>query len=137
MLNDQIITSCAIGRRRVGALCALGGGQAQFKQTNLASDIPGLAILTNSNLVNTWGVAAFPGASPFWINNQGTGTSSLFAVSGSTAIAPVTLPFGTNFVNVPGGGVPSGPTGIVTNGTSSFQIGPPGSTAPALFISPI
>ncbi len=125
-----ILTTVALG-----ALCAgAGTAQAQFRQTDLVSDIPGLATLTDSNLVNTWGVAAFSGGSPFWINNQSTGTSSLFSVSGSTGVAPVNLPFGTNFVNVPGGGVPSGPTGIVANGTSSFQIGGPGNMAPSLFI---
>ena len=49
-----------------GALCASSGiAHAQFKQTNLASDISGLATLTDPNLVNTWGVSAMPGASPF------------------------------------------------------------------------
>lgn len=128
----QAVLLTAVG---LSVLCAASGtAQAQFRQTDLASDIPGLAAITDPNLVNTWGVAAFPGGSPFWINNQGTGTSSLFSVSGSTTIAPAMLPFGTNFVNVPGGGAVSGPTGIVANGTSSFLIGPPGSQTPALFI---
>ena len=132
----QAVLSTAVG---LGALCAAGGtAQAQFKQTDLASDISDLGMITDPHLKNTWGVAAFLGGSPFWINNQGTGTSSLFAVSGSTTITPADLPPpvppATNFVNIPGGGVPSGPTGIVANGTSSFLIGPPGSRAPALFI---
>src|ERR1700729_2487647 len=99
-----------------GALCASSGiAHAQFKQTNLASDISGLATLTDPNLVNTWGVSAMPGGSPFWISNQGTGTSSLFSVTGSTGIAaPNAFPApATNFVAVPPavvGGFP-GPTG--------------------------
>ena len=116
-----------------GALCAgVGSAQAQFRQTNLASDVGGLAAITDPNLVNTWGVAAKPGASPFWVDNQGTGTSSLFAVTGSTGVAPVNLNGipGTNFAAIPGGGPVSGPTGIVANSGMSFSVG----GAPAVFI---
>jgi len=116
-----------------GALCAGGGiAQAQFKQTDLASDISGLATITDPNLKNTWGLTAIPGASPFWIDNQVTGTSSLYAVTGSSTIAPANLNGtpGTNFAAIPGGGVPSGPTGIVDNSGMSFGI----AGGPALFI---
>ena len=123
-----------------GALCAGGGtAQAQLKQTDLVSDISGLATLTDSNLVNTWGVSAMPGKSPFWISNQGTGTSSLFTVTGSTGVAaangfPAVPPApNTNFVAIPPGpGLGIGPTGQVANiPKTSFDIG---ATGPALFI---
>jgi uncharacterized protein (TIGR03118 family) len=132
-----ILTSVAFG-----ALCAgAGTAQAQLKQTNLVSDISGLATLTDSNLVNTWGVSAMPGKSPFWISNQGTGTSSLFTVTGSTGVAaangfPAVSPApNTNFVAIPPGpGLGVGPTGQVANVprmAPSFDIG---ATGPALFI---
>jgi uncharacterized protein (TIGR03118 family) len=123
-----ILTSVAFG-----ALCAGAGvAQAQFKQTDLASDISGLATITDSNLKNTWGLTAIPGASPFWINNQVTGTSSLYSVTGSSTIAPANLNGvpGTNFAAIPGGGAASGPTGIVGNSGMSFGI----AGGPALFI---
>ena len=136
-----ILTSVAFG-----ALCAgAGTAQAQLKQTDLASDVPGLAMITDSNLKNTWGVSAIPGATPFWISNQGTGTSSLFSVMGSTGIAPANIfppgpPPGTNFVTIPPpvvAGFP-GPTGQVSNPAAilnpagaSFDITP---GSPALFI---
>ena len=116
-----------------GTLCAGDGvAQAQLKQTDLASDISGLATITDPNLKNTWGLTAIPGASPFWIDNQVTGTSSLYAVTGSSTIAPANLNGtpGTNFAAIPGGGVPSGPTGIVGNSGMSFGI----VGGPALFI---
>jgi uncharacterized protein (TIGR03118 family) len=119
----------------LGALAAAGGtAQAQFKQTDLASDISGLAAITDPNLKNTWGVANLPG-SPFWIDNQGTGTSSLFSVKGSIGVSAADFfpnPPGpnTNFVAVPGGGVPTGPTGIVANPGTSFGI----AGGPAFFI---
>jgi uncharacterized protein (TIGR03118 family) len=112
-----------------GALCASGGiAQAQFKQTDLVSDSSGLAAITDPNLKNTWGVAAIPGASPFWIDNQGTSTSSLYSVTGGTGVAPVNLNGapGTNFAAIPG----VGPTGIVANSGTSFGI----AGGPALFI---
>jgi uncharacterized protein (TIGR03118 family) len=119
-----------------GALCAAGGtAQAQFKQTDLVSDIPGLATLTDPNLVNTWGVSAIPGATPFWISNQGTGTSSLFSVTGRTGVAPANFfpAPATNFVAVPPpvvSGFP-GPTGQVANSVgTSFDI----AGGPAVFI---
>ncbi len=89
----------------VGALCAgAGTAQAQSKQTNLASGVGGLATITDPNLVNTWGVAAIPGGSPFWISNQGTGTTSLFSVTSKTGVAQADLPPpaapATNFLNI-------------------------------------
>jgi uncharacterized protein (TIGR03118 family) len=124
-----------------GALCA-GSAQAQFKQTNLASDVSGLATITDQNLVNTWGVSNLPG-SPFWISNQGTNTSSLYTVTGSTGVSAANnfpgVPPGpnTNFVAIPtvGAGPAQGPTGQVANGNSTaFKIGPAGSQTSALFI---
>jgi uncharacterized protein (TIGR03118 family) len=130
----RAVLSTAVG---FGALAAGGGAaHAQFKQTNLVSDIPGLAALTDQNLVNSWGVSNLPG-SPFWISNQGTGTSSLYAVTGRTGVAPANFfpnPPGpnTNFVAIPPGpGLGVGPTGQVANpvGTSFGIAG-----GPALFI---
>ena len=127
-----ILTSVAFG-----ALCASAGtAQAQFKQTDLVSDKSGLAMITDSNLINPWGVSFIPGASPFWISNQGTGTSSLFQVTGSTGVAPANLlaPPATNFAAILPpvvAGFP-GPTGQVANSAmKSFDIGGAG---PAFFI---
>jgi uncharacterized protein (TIGR03118 family) len=128
-----MLTTVALGALYLGAEAANAAGYAQ---TDLASDIPGLATITDPNLVNTWGVANLPG-SPFWISNQGTGTSSLFTVNGATNVSPAALfpnPPGpnTNFVAVPPpvvAGFP-GPTGIVANPSMSFGI----AGGPALFI---
>jgi hypothetical protein len=121
--------SAMTGGVAVVALCAGGGiAEAQFKQTDLVSNVPGLATITDPNLKNTWGLTAIPGASPFWIDNQGTNTSSLYSVTGSTGVAAVNLNGapGTNFAAIPG----VGPTGIVGNSGTSFGI----AGGPALFI---
>ena len=51
------------------AIGALRAEVADFVQVNLVSDIPGLATITDSNLVNPWGVAHST-TSPFWSSNQ-------------------------------------------------------------------
>ena len=43
-----------------------------YSQTNLVSDIPGLAAKTDPNLVNPWGIAE-SGGSPFWVSDNGSG----------------------------------------------------------------
>ncbi len=60
-----------------GTFCA-GTGQsaAGYVQTNLVSDIAGLATLTDPALINPWGISRSP-TSPFWVSNQGTSTSTL------------------------------------------------------------
>ena len=118
----------------VAALCVGGGAaEAQFKQTDLVSNIPGLATVTDPNLVNPWGVSFQPGgASPFWVSNQGTGTSTLYTITGSTGVAPSNF-FPPNSVAIPA----PGPTGQVANSGPSFLINPIPATAsskPALFI---
>src|SRR5579871_5323894 len=87
-----------------------------FTQINLVSDIPGLAITTDPNLKNPWGVSFSP-TSPFWVSNQGSGNATLY--NGLGAITPLV-------VSIPGSATPpSGPTGQVfnTGGTGSFAVG--------------
>jgi hypothetical protein len=53
----------------VGTLYAgTWGAEADYVQTNLVSDIPGLAAVTDSSLVNPWGSSRLP-TSPFWVSN--------------------------------------------------------------------
>jgi hypothetical protein len=89
-----------------------------FVQTNLVSDIAGLAMVTDLNLVNPWGVS-FNAAtgSPFWISDQGSNLTTVYPVIGSTGIAPAVLT-----VHIPTTATgPQGPTGQVSNtNTSSF-----------------
>jgi uncharacterized protein (TIGR03118 family) len=105
------VTSVMTTATAFAALCT-GPGVAHadgFSQTNLVSDMPGLATATDSSLVNPWGVS-FANGSPIWISDQGTQTSPLFPVTGSTGVA--SKPLFT--VNIPPAGA-SGPTGQVAN----------------------
>ena len=79
----------------VGTLC-VGAWHAEadtFVQTNLVSDIKGLAELTELELVNPWGIS-HTDTSPIWTSNQGTNTANLFAVTPTlmkvTAVSPST-----------------------------------------------
>jgi hypothetical protein len=61
-----------------------------FVQTNLVSDIPGLATITDPELVNPWGVSQSP-ISPFWVSNQATNASALYSVADETNVSKVPL----------------------------------------------
>jgi uncharacterized protein (TIGR03118 family) len=68
--------------------------QIGFVQTNLASDVPGLAKFTDPDLVNAWGMGASAG-SPVWIGANGTGTSVLYTGAGVKVGLVVTIPGGS------------------------------------------
>jgi uncharacterized protein (TIGR03118 family) len=99
-----------------------------FQQTNLVSDQPGVAPITDPNLVNPWGIALGPTGGTLWVSDNGTGQTSLF--KGGVNGSPFIQNPGLTEVNGLGA-----PTGQVFNGTSQFVIhGPDGSSGPAIFI---
>ena len=81
-----------------------------YTQTNLVSDIPGLANNTDPNLKNPWGISN-SATSPFWVADQGTGLSTLYNGAGLPNALVVTIPGSS--------GGPSGPTGTVFNSAAS------------------
>jgi uncharacterized protein (TIGR03118 family) len=122
------------------AVCALCGGtpRAQvvdFVQTNLVSDIPGLAKITDPKLLNSWGVSHST-ISPFWISDQAANVATLYSVTGETNVAKVNINPPTGFVAIPSSATsPQGPTGQVSNvNTSSFPVNNGGDGGSALFI---
>jgi uncharacterized protein (TIGR03118 family) len=118
------------GVAAVGALC-IGASVAEaatYVQTNLVSNISGLAPLTDPDLTNPWGVSFIPGVTPFWVSNQVSNTSTLYSATGATSVTKVGL---TVAIPTTGAG-PQGPTGQVANSSSSSFILSDGS--PALFI---
>src|SRR5438132_9163628 len=78
--------------------CLLSGGYAQV---NLASDVPGLARVTDPNLVNPWGMSFSP-TGPFWFADNGSGVSDLLDGRGQPVPLVVTVPPTT-----PSGGTPT------------------------------
>jgi uncharacterized protein (TIGR03118 family) len=90
----------------------------QFVQTNLVSDIAGLATATDASLKNPWGVS-HSATSPFWVSDQGTSEATLYKVTDSTTVTKVGLT-----VTIPKtASGPQGPTGQVNNtNNSSFPV---------------
>ncbi len=99
------------------------------EQVNLVSDQPGVAAVTDPNLVNAWGLAFRPD-SPFWVADNGTGVSTLYDPDGTPRSLVVTIP-------PPEGSPPgtvSAPTGLVDNEGSGFVVTENGKSGPARFI---
>jgi uncharacterized protein (TIGR03118 family) len=107
----------------VGALLflALPAAEAGYIQTNLVSDVPGLATFTDPNLTNPWGIAYSP-TGPFWVANNGTGVATLY--NGAGQPFPVGSPVVVTIPPAAGGSPPSKPTGVAFNYTSGFELNP-------------
>jgi uncharacterized protein (TIGR03118 family) len=101
---------------------------AGFTQINQVSDQPGVANLTDPDLVNAWGLALSP-TSPLWSANNGTNTATLYSGGlGGAAVGKVGLT-----VAIPGGA----PTGQVFNDSTDateFVVSGPGGSGPAAFM---
>lgn len=108
-----------IGLAASGCLSRPSLAAATYAQTNLTSDIPGLAANTDPNLRNPWG-SSFAATSPFWVSDQAAGVATLYNAAGAPQSLVVTTP--------------PAPTGQVNNPTSSFQL-TPGNPARFIFAS--
>jgi uncharacterized protein (TIGR03118 family) len=111
-------------------LCFLGVslfGADAYLVHNLVSDLPNMADHTDPNLVNPWG-NGFSATSPFWIGNNGSGTSTLYNTSGTAVALVVSIPPPTGAAASATGAV----TGVLFNSASpSFTVA---SGKPASFI---
>ena len=101
-----------------------------FLVHKFVSDLPGVADHQDPNLVNPWGNGF--GQSPFWVGNNGSGTSTLYDGTGATIPLIVDIP-------AAGGASSGGPvTGVIFNSFSSnaavFAVAP-GKPASFLFCS--
>jgi len=106
---------------------ATGQEMTGYIQHNLVSDLPNMAITTDPNLKNPWGVSFAPGG-PFWISDNTTGLSTLYNGQGQTQSLVVTIP-------PPNGSTAlSTPTGQVFNSTTSFVVSSGGTSGPSAFI---
>jgi len=87
-----------------------------YQQINLVSDLPGVAALQDTNLVNAWGVS-FSSSSPFWISDNGTGKATIYVVTNDASGATHIIKQGLE-VTIPGDG---NPTGQVFNNLGGFN----------------
>lgn len=123
LLTLCLVTALVALAPAAGAAAAQPGNA--YHQTNLVSDLPGMAQLTDPDLVNPWGMSSGP-MTPMWVSDNGTGLATLYRgfVSGSP-IQKVPL-----VVTIPGGA----PTGQVFNPTSGFVVRSGAASGPAAFI---
>jgi uncharacterized protein (TIGR03118 family) len=131
--NARMLTMAAALVVAVTVFLPVTASAQKYQRVNLVSDIPGVALRVDPNLINPWGVAFGPGG-PIWIANNNSGTSTLYQGDGTPF--PVKTPL---VVNIPG---PTGaqqpftaaPTGIVFNGGKGFVVSQNGKSGAALFI---
>jgi uncharacterized protein (TIGR03118 family) len=92
-------------------------------QTNLVSDIPGLAASNppDSTLLNPWGLAYGP-TSPFWVSDNNAGVSTLYTGTGFKIPLTSNPSMGVNIPSPDGNPTGGTPTGIVFNGGSGFVV---------------
>jgi len=111
--------------------------------TPLTSNLTGHAAVRDPVLQNAWGIAFSPAGSPFWVNDNATGCSTLYDGTGVKITAlQVSIPLSGNVVPVascqpkdpkkPPNPAPAAPTGIVWNPSAAFLV--PGTKIPAIFI---
>lgn len=99
-----------------------------YTQTNLVTNVSGMAPLVDANLQNPWGLVASP-TSPWWVSNNNSGTSTLYSIDamGAAHLVPINPP-PNEFVavpNAPSQPAPGTPTGIMFNGSATdFQLAP-------------
>jgi len=108
-INDE-------NRRLFGSLGPVNPGLVTgvtYLQSNLVSDIPGMAAVTDTNLVNPWGIS-FSATSPFWIADNGTGLSTLYNSTGAIQSLVVTIPPPAGQTNT------AAPTGTIANAVPGF-----------------
>src|ERR1700682_4490332 len=87
--------------------------EGAFHQTNLVSDLPGMAAATASKLVNPWGISSGP-PTPMWVADNNAGVTTLYNGAGTILPLVVKIPQ----ANGADGGTP---TGTVFNGSGDFK----------------
>ena len=88
----------------------------EYRQTNLVADLPGVALLQDANMVNAWGIS-FNATGPFWISDNGSGQSTVYAVTYDANGTVKVVKQGVH-PTIPGEG---NPTGQLFNGTGAFH----------------
>jgi len=95
--------------------------KGSYVETVVVSDQPGVAPVTDSNLVNPWGIAFGP-TTPLWVANNGTSTSTLYSTNPTPTKVPLVV------------ATQPAPTGTVFNDTTEFAL-PDGTASKFLFAS--
>jgi uncharacterized protein (TIGR03118 family) len=105
-------------------------GSGVYRQTNLVSDIEGVARKTDPKLVNPWGMAEL-GDNPLWVADNGASVATLYVGDQQGSPLVPAPPHAPPLIVTTDGG----PTGQVAGGIpNQFVVTNAGKTGPALFI---
>jgi len=107
VLAASLVSLSAIGAQA-------GAGKNAFRQTNLVSNVPGMAQFTDPDLVNPWGISA-SATSPMWVSDNGAGVTTLYRGDGVKVALTVIIPPAGNS----SAGTSGTPTGTVFNGSGA------------------
>lgn len=118
----------------------LAGQRNAYIVNKLVSDLKKGAKFQDPVLQNAWGIAFSPAGSPFWIADNATGCSTLYAGDGTKVALQVSIPLPGNVVpatscQTVGPNNPptnAAPTGIIWNPSSAFVV--PNTNLQASFI---
>jgi uncharacterized protein (TIGR03118 family) len=83
---------------------------ANVLQTNLVSDLPGVAQLQDPHLVNPWGITE-SGSGVFWVSDNNAGVSTLYNAPAKPAAGQPPFSINPLVVSIPTPGDPLGATG--------------------------
>src|SRR5437660_1511545 len=80
--------SCSLTLETLEDRCLLS---ATVLQTNLVSDLPGVAAFQDPNLVNPWGISE-SSTGPFWISDNNAGVATVHGSAGTPLSLVVSMP---------------------------------------------
>jgi uncharacterized protein (TIGR03118 family) len=131
--NARLTWKATVQHRRITAAIALSVAAVataqQYKQTNLVSNSPGVAPVTDQLLVNPWGLSRGSGTA-WWVADNAAGVATLYNGPGVKQSLVVTIPP----ADPANKKTPTGsPTGTVFNGSLTDFLLAPGKQAVFLF----
>jgi len=135
LLAGLAFSSFAFSSRQVTHASGESSTEGFYVQTNLVSDLPNIAKVQDTHLVNSWGLTHGP-TTPWWVADNGTGFSTLY--NGNGTPFPVGSPLVVT-IPTPAGVTTAAPTGIVFNNVNStnpndFVVKANGKSGPSLFM---
>jgi uncharacterized protein (TIGR03118 family) len=136
VLGAGALASTGHDAQAAAAKAAAKTASGTVLQTNLVSDLPGVAAVLDPNLVNPWGISESSG-SPFWISDNNAGVATLYGVPGANP--PVSIDSLVVGIPIPVNplGSDGTPTGTVFNTAlqdGAFPIAGVNKSAPAIFL---
>jgi uncharacterized protein (TIGR03118 family) len=128
-----VLAAVALSGSALTASADNGIAGRSYVQTNLVSDIPGLAAHTDPNLKNPWGTSVGPGT-PIWASDNHAGEATLYDGAGNPQPRVVTIPAPPS-AGVGAIGAPTGQAFNTFDPTSTdFVISKNGVSGPAFFL---